>query len=309
MPKTEFKDANNNVTITLDADTGDIVAGGNQKKGEIRLKDEQGNEIVYISAFPQMVVRTPDGKQRFFLGLEGGTLHIGGNGSNGLITVHNANSALGILGQVPKATIRLDGQKSELSLRNDGKIRARIEGINADAWLGGNGADGNIMLFDSNGDNTTLAQATIHLNGQAGDIILKNADCAEEFDISEMEDVIAGTVMVLDAEGKLRQSREPYDKRVAGVISGAGEYRPGIVLDKKISQADRMPLALVGKVYCRADAQCSPIEVGDLLTTSATPGHAMKACDPLKAFGAVIGKALRPLKTGAGLIPILVALQ
>jgi hypothetical protein len=57
------------------------------------------------------------------------------------------------------------------------------------------------------------------------------------------------------------------------------------------------------------DAQYGAIEVGDLLTTSSTPGHAMKTCDPLKAFGAVIGKALRPLTEGQGLIPILIALQ
>ena len=65
----------------------------------------------------------------------------------------------------------------------------------------------------------------------------------------------------------------------------------------------------MGKVYCKVDAQHSPIEVGDLLTTSATPGYAMKADDPFKAFGAVIGKALRPLEAGQGLIPILIALQ
>ena len=35
----------------------------------------------------------------------------------------------------------------------------------------------------------------------------------------------------------------------------------------------------------------------------------MKATDPIKAFGAVIGKALRPLKNGTGLVPILIALQ
>jgi hypothetical protein len=39
------------------------------------------------------------------------------------------------------------------------------------------------------------------------------------------------------------------------------------------------------------------------------PGFAMKANDPSKAFGAVIGKALRPLREGQGMIPILVALQ
>jgi hypothetical protein len=57
------------------------------------------------------------------------------------------------------------------------------------------------------------------------------------------------------------------------------------------------------------DAQYSSIDVGDLLTTSPTPGHAMKASDPLRAFGAVIGKALRPLGSGRGLIPILIALR
>jgi hypothetical protein len=66
---------------------------------------------------------------------------------------------------------------------------------------------------------------------------------------------------------------------------------------------------LLGKLYCKVDAQSSPIEVGDLLTTSCIPGHAMKASDPRKAFGSVIGKALRPLKEGRGLIPILIALQ
>ena len=65
----------------------------------------------------------------------------------------------------------------------------------------------------------------------------------------------------------------------------------------------------MGKVYCKVDAQYAPIEVGDLLTTSPTLGHAMKAEDPWKAFGAVLGKALRPLAAGQGLIPILIALQ
>src|SRR5271166_5708925 len=142
-----------------------------------------------------------------------------------------------------------------------------------------------------------------------GDIRLTNADCAEDFDVSGTETVEAGTVMVLGSEGALSESRQAYDKRVAGVISGAGDYKPGIVLDKRQSEHNRQPVALLGKVFCKVDAQFGSIEVGDLLTTSATPGHAMKTSDPLKAFGAVIGKALRPLPEGQGLIPILIALQ
>jgi hypothetical protein len=81
------------------------------------------------------------------------------------------------------------------------------------------------------------------------------------------------------------------------------------VLDKQQSERTRQPIALLGKVYCKVDASHAQIEVGDLLTTSGTAGYAMKASDSLKASGSVIGKALRPLKEGQGLIPILIALQ
>jgi hypothetical protein len=144
----------------------------------------------------------------------------------------------------------------------------------------------------------------------AGDIQLTNAaDCAEDFDVYDIEQAQPGTVMVLGEEGKLRQSQMAYDKRVAGVISGAGDYKPGIVLDKQHSQIGRKPIALIGKVFCKVDAQYGAIEVGDLLTTAPTPGHAMRATDPLKSFGTVLGKALRPFAEGQGLIPMLIALQ
>jgi hypothetical protein len=136
-----------------------------------------------------------------------------------------------------------------------------------------------------------------------------NADCAEDFDIAGVEAAEPGTVMVLGEEGALKPSDRAYDKRVAGVVSGAGGYKPGIVLDKKPAPGNRSPIALLGKVYCKVDAGPAPVEVGDLLTTSDMPGHAMKASDPAKAFGSVIGKALRPLAEGRGLIPVLIALQ
>jgi hypothetical protein len=143
-----------------------------------------------------------------------------------------------------------------------------------------------------------------------GDILLPGADCAENFDIIAGERVPdAGTVVVIDAGGELRESRDAYDRKVAGVVSGGGEYRTAIVLDKRPSDTTRVPIALVGKVYCKVDAQYGAIEVGDLLTSSHTPGHAMRASEASRAFGAILGKALRPFAGGRGLIPILVALQ
>ena len=84
---------------------------------------------------------------------------------------------------------------------------------------------------------------------------------------------------------------------------------PGIVLDHRAGVSRQQSLALVGKVLCKVDASFGAIEVGDLLTTSPTRGYAMKAADPDRAFGAVLGKAMEPLPSGAGLLPIIVALH
>ena len=138
-----------------------------------------------------------------------------------------------------------------------------------------------------------------------GDIRLDNADCAENFDIAGTASVEPGTVMVLGFDSALMPSSQAYDRRVVGVVSGAGSYRPGMVLDAG-QQGHRLPIALMGKVFCKAEA---PIAIGDMLTTSSRAGHAMKAQDHGQAFGAVIGKALGALDQGTGLVPVLVALQ
>jgi len=154
-------------------------------------------------------------------------------------------------------------------------------------------------------------QGNVHVTGSQTvevDILLTGADCAEQFDVADSQQFEPGSVMVINDTGALELSRLPYDRKVAGVISGAGDFRPGLVLDKR-PRGNRVPIALLGKVYCKVDARHTAVDVGDLLTTSPTPGHAMKVDDPLKAFGAVIGKALRPLRSGQELVPILIALQ
>jgi hypothetical protein len=145
----------------------------------------------------------------------------------------------------------------------------------------------------------------------AGDISLVGGDCAEDFDVAaDCEDVIEpGVVVVLGPEGSLRYSTRAYDKRVAGVVAGAGGLRPGIILDRRRDRSRRLPVALVGKVSCKLDADYGGVDVGDLLTTSDTPGHAMRASDPSRAFGAVLGKALGSLRSGRAMIPVLVCLQ
>lgn len=151
-------------------------------------------------------------------------------------------------------------------------------------------------------------QDRITLDGITGDIKLSGGDCAEDFDVDPYESAEPGSVMVIASEESLRPCSSPYDTRVAGIISGAGNKYPGIRLDSR-SGAPRHPVALSGKVFCKADAMSVPIQLGDLLTTSSIPGHAMKVVDHSRAFGSVLGKALAPLSSGCGLIPVLVSLQ
>lgn len=150
-----------------------------------------------------------------------------------------------------------------------------------------------------------------------GDIQLVGADCAEDFDVLDDVEAVPGSVMVLRADGKLVPSSQPYDRRAVGIVSGAGSYRPGLTLDKGSLDTDadaratinRVPIGLMGKLYCRVEATSESIAVGDLLTTSDVVGHAMKATDSARAFGAIVGKALAPLPGGRGLIPVLACLQ
>jgi hypothetical protein len=286
--------------ITLNSETGNIVAGGGGADGDI-------------------VLRGNDDSDRIRLDAGGGNVWLGGNDADGDLVLF---AAAGDNVTTAEATIHLDGgganmfmggqgADGDIVMRSvDGQDRIRLDAGGGNIWLGGNGADGDLVLFAAAGDNTTTSEATIHLNGEAGDIILRNADCAEDFEIENARSVEPGTVLVIGSGSQLRVCSEPYDKRVAGVVAGAGTYRPGIILGRKENERDKsLPVALMGRVYCKVDSRTSAIEVGDLLTTSPTPGYAMKAADPMKAFGAVIGKALEPISHRMGMIPILVALQ
>ena len=146
-----------------------------------------------------------------------------------------------------------------------------------------------------------------------GDLVLVNSssgDIAEDFDIEDdPANAEPGTVLVIRPSGKLSACSKPYDTRVAGVVSGAGDLRPAIVLQRLQQRSDRSPLALVGKALCKVDATFGGVAAGDLLTTSVTPGHAMKVENRAKAVGAILGKALHPLDTGRGLVPVLVSLR
>jgi hypothetical protein len=140
--------------------------------------------------------------------------------------------------------------------------------------------------------------------------ITGGSDLAEPFPMKE-DAIEQGAVVVIDDEhpGRLRRSTRAYDTRVAGVVSGAGGIHAGISLRQDGALDRGQNVALTGRVYVRADARYGAIRPGDLLTTSDTPGRAMKASDRERTHGAVLGKAMTALEEGEGEVLVLVSLQ
>ena len=350
----ELTDAEGRTTLTLDGEGGSLTVGGNGASGTLSLKSSADDDSIRLDADRCRIemggaqpgrISLHDSLDRRTVHLDGATgyahlkgligrVHVGGRGEDGHLYLTNrdgeatvrlestGHAGLGGRGQYGSLYLRdsdgrkrvaLHGHVGELVLFGErGEESVRLNGETGNVHLGGEGRDGDLFLQNQAGE------TTIHLDGETGVIHVPNADCAEDFPVADAapagEALEAGDVVVFDEDSALVRSGRAYDRRVAGVISGAGDSRPGIVLGRDPSRRDperrgRLPVALVGKVHCKVDADHGAIEVGDLLTTSPRPGHAMKAGDPARAFGAVLGKALQGLRQGQGTIPILVALR
>jgi hypothetical protein len=216
-----------------------------------------------------------------------------------------------------------------VKLHVDGGSDANPTSPTAGYFLIGESAGAN-LVFDNNEfmARNDGAPSTLYINNEGGDVrigqnggsstvyvpvlAITGADVAEKFPTSEPDEIEPGTVMEIDPDnaGKLRVARGAYNRRVAGVISGAGELPVGAVLGHLPGNEDAPPVALSGRVWVKCDAASQAIQIGDLLTTSDTPGHAMAASDDARSHGAVLGKAMTPLAAGeSGLVLVLINLQ
>ena len=179
-------------------------------------------------------------------------------------------------------------------------------GYNGDQlYFNRQGVSANALALQPGGDATfsgNVSVCTLTIRG--------GCDLAEPFATTEPE-IEKGSVVVIDPAhpGQLKLSQSAYDTRVAGVISGANGINPGISLHQEGALEGGQNVALSGRVYVLVDASSGAIEPGDLLTTSATAGHAMKVTDHTRAQGAILGKAMGCLPGGKGLLLTLVTLQ
>ncbi|MEO0837420.1 MAG: hypothetical protein AAFY21_00420 [Cyanobacteria bacterium J06641_2] len=313
FPKSVTNFANDGSTFYFDSQQGNLFLGGGEIPGQLVCKDDRNNQTILLNGISgniiigangkngNLALQNSENKPTIKVNGENANISVGGQGTSGQIILRDGNRQNRVL---------LDASNQRLEIRDDSGDIISMMGGDANVRVGTNGRSGNAYFYPARATNIfDNSQATIHLNGDSGDIILQNADCAEDFEVEILETSEPGTVMVISDSSRLRVSNQAYDCRVAGIVAGAGQYRPGIILGRNKDAKNSLPIALMGRVTCKVDASNSPIRVGDLLTTSSVPGHAMKVTDPEKAFGTVIGKALGELNSGTGMIPVLVALQ
>lgn len=241
------------------------------------------------------------------------------NGGSGLALFGNEGqdngAALYGYSSTGTLTVELDAD-----LRGYGVLYLRREdgtdGVRMMAQESENGSGGALYLYNDLGELSVEIDGDIQGSGRVITDELQitgGADLSERFKVAaSAREVGPGAVLCIapDSPGELILATQAYDSRVAGVVSGAGDVRPGLLMGQEGSIADGdVPVALTGRVYVKVDASASPISPGDLLTTSAMPGHAMKAEEEQSRPGTILGKALTGLHSGQGLVLALVSLQ
>jgi hypothetical protein len=225
--------------------------------------------------------------------------------NNGYFVISDKGTAVGGTGE------------DRFSIDNDGKIG--IGTITPTATLEIHGSATNLLaLYDPatptdpkfrvEKDGDVYADGTYYCVD--GAFHVGSADVAERINTSEW--VEAEYVVEIDPEhpGFFRKSSAPYSTKVAGIISTS----PGVILGNNFDEAtddwedNRPVLAVTGRVPCKVSAENGPIQIGDLLVSSSISGVAMKG-NSERAMGAVVGKAMEPLKEGKGTIVVQVMLR
>jgi hypothetical protein len=277
---------------------------------------------VRVAGNTKLVVKN-DGKVGIGYSSPAATLHVEENGSNDpfrvrvststkIIVKNNGNIGIGTLN--PSGDLYPASKALEIEGIAPSIVLDDTDGTDTDNFEIVNGGD-KVLFRDATDDVDLMTIGlTAGIQGRVSVKVLEiigGADFAEPFSISDSDQIPKGALVVIDEQnpGQLKLSDRPYDNCVAGVVSGAGGLNPGLTLSQKPVTDGGVNVALSGRVYALADASNGAIKPGDMLTTSSTPGHAMKATDRERSYGTVIGKAMTSLDEGKGLVLVLVSLQ
>lgn len=291
--------------------------GGNGSIGRLRLFDSLANNdksddatMILDALSGDIIVRSRKTATEIlkFWG-ERSALYIGNKGNEGDIFVFDGEGRVAFDFSAKQAALKLGaGPLAGHQEGNEGDLIVLGKNGLERVWVTGEKStykkqNGHIIVRNAAGENTVV------IDGDKGDIVLQGGDCAEEFSAFEGHDIEPGMVVESAGAEQVRPVSSAFSKAVVGVVSGANGLRPGIVLHRVNGRKSTVPVALAGKVYCRADASYGAIAVGDLLASSPTLGHAMRVDEPSSYIGCIVGKALDALPEGRGEVLMLVGMR
>ncbi len=134
------------------------------------------------------------------------------------------------------------------------------------------------------------------------------ADIAERFSVDPhcKERKICpepGDLVSITENEIIKKASSPYESSLIGIVSTEPEMTLNAKLDPDLSR----PVALIGRVPTKVSLENGEVKAGDLITSSSTPGIAMKAM----SSGRVVGIALENLsfketEKGVGTINVLI---
>ncbi len=195
-------------------------------------------------------------------------------------------------------------------------------GIGVQSWTLYSRSDGDFAWYrygvhNDGYNNPGGGTKQMRLDGNTGNLYVRGTVNGGGADFAEMlparGDLEPGDVLAIGPDGALVLATEPYQDALAGVHSTKPALLGGA--QEGADLTGKAPLAVSGIVPVKVTDENGPIVPGDPLTSSSTPGRAMKASKitiggvAFYPSGVILGKALQPHASGHGLVEALVVLQ
>ena len=207
----------------------------NNNAGRISIRDNGRDSILLSGANGDMVLRDKNGTHSF--GFHSGDdkasagLWIGGIESDTPTTKKMKSGFLALRHGNGNESVILDGLNGNMYIKDSNNLPAfsiisrafnsNIAGLFIGATIAdGEPKPGQVYIRDRKGNDSIILDGatskltvrnqlgadSIVIDGQKGDILLPNADCAEEFDVSpsEKKSIEPGSVMIISDDGKLQ---------------------------------------------------------------------------------------------------------
>jgi len=284
------------------------VAGGHQNKTSAALafaagykaKAEHVGAFVWADSTIYGTGFASTGKNQFLIRATGGVGIGTNNPGNNQVRVNSTTN-----GGIPTATLDVE------NFGTGNGIAAHFESNGTDATL--------VIDQDGSGDHIkTFANGALRFavrdNGNVnadGTFSSPASDVAEWFEVDGGADRYEpGDVLAVSRvrDRSLEKSSEAYSSRVIGVYA----TKPGVLLGRSV-EGFSVPVGVVGVLPTKVSGENGAIRRGDMLTSSSTPGYAMRAQPQIVGgfelfpTGSIIGKALENFEgVGFGMIEVMV---